>query len=620
MISYSLINGLLCLRNLSDQIDKTLVKRFKIMGKERFLTTKDIELNIANLKKFMKTNRLDSFSISSNDIFLNEYAPLEECHRYYVTHFTGSTAEVIVPINGRVILFVDGRYYEQADLEVDPSIVEVYKCPYNTSLQSAMKTVIKERGFKHMGVEGDRIDLSLFFDFSKITIVQSFNNSELSDVIDFKSITFDKKIHELSLDLVGESTLAKCQRLLKPGEAFFITALDSIAWITNLRRYEIPFQSTFRAKALATHERVYLLMEHLEGEVKSSEIEISLGQFSKLDLFFQQVSDYESFWKKGLNQNENKIEKIYYSDRSINAADYQKLKNHFGEEKCENKSEGLTLFHALKNPTELKSMESSFNRGDQAIFETISWVKEQVKKGQHLTELDFFHKTNEFYKKNGALAQSFKTISAVGANSSIIHFSNPSAEVVFKNNELVLLDSGGYFEAGYATDTTRAFLSGGIATHRQKEIYTIVLKSILHAQNALFPEGTWGSMIDGVARQPIFKFGLNFNHGTGHGVGINVHEGGYRLSATSNIPLKENTVGSIEPGIYIPGFGGVRLENVVVIEKNSRINGMNSFRPLVYIGFDHDLIDENILSDEEKNWLEEYERECQKRKRSFKYQ
>lgn len=589
------------------------------MTKERFLTSKDIEQNIEKLKKFMKANRLDSFYVSTNDIFLNEYVPLPDCHRYYVTNFTGSTAEVIVPLNGKVILFVDGRYYEQADLEADLSMVEVFKCPYGMGLQSAMKSIMKERGLKHLGVEGDRIDLSLFKEFSNLATVKSFNNAELSRVIDFKSTTSEKMIRELSLDLVGESTLSKCQRILNPGEAFFITALDSIAWITNLRRFEMPYQSTFKAKALATSEKVYLLMENLEGEVTCPEIDISLGQFSSLEVFLELVGEYESTWKKFLGESENKIKKVFYSDKSLNAADYQKLKNHFGEENLENRPDGLVPFHAAKNPTELKSMESSFNRGDQAIFETICWVKEQVKNGETLTELDFFNKTNEFYKKNGALEQSFKTISAVGANSSIIHFSNPSADVVFKENELVLLDSGGYFESGYATDTTRAFLSGGVATARQKEIYTVVLKSILNTQNAVFPEGSWGSLIDGLARQPVFKFGLNYNHGTGHGVGINVHEGGYRLSTTSAVPLKEHTVGSIEPGIYIPGFGGVRLENVAAIEKDPRINGMLRFRSLVYIGYDHDLIDESLMNDQEKKWLEEYERECQMRKRSFKY-
>ncbi|MDO9182111.1 MAG: M24 family metallopeptidase [Bacteriovorax sp.] len=571
------------------------------------------------LKSFMKAQKLDSFYVSTNDIFLNEYVPLSDCHRYYVTNFTGSTAEVIVPLNGKVILFVDGRYFEQADIEVDLNLVEVYKCPYGMGLQTAMEEIIHERGLKNLGVEGDRIDLSLFREFSNITNVKSFNNAELASVIDFQSIDSEKKIFEVGLELVGESTKDKCQRIVKPGEAFFITALDSIAWITNLRRFEMPYQSTFKAKALATHQRVYLLLENLEGEVLCPEIEISLGKFSNLESFLELVSEYETTWTKFLGAEVTAIKKVYYSDKSLNAADFQKLKKHFGEENLENQSVGLIPFHSSKNAAEIKSMESSFNRGDQAIFETILWTKEQMKDGAHLTELDFYNKANEFYKNNGALAQSFKTIAAVGANSSIIHFSSPSDDVVIKKDELILLDSGAYFESGYATDTTRAFLSSGVANKRQKEIYTVVLKSILHTQNAVFPEGAWGSLIDGLARQPVFKYGLNYNHGTGHGVGINVHEGGYRLSTTSAVPLKEHTVGSIEPGIYIPGFGGVRLENIAVIEKHPKINGMLHFRPLVYIGFDHDLINEEMLTSEEKDWLEEYERECQKRARSFKY-
>lgn len=360
-------------------------------------------------------------------------------------------------------------------------------------------------------------------------------------------------------------------------------------------------------------------MENIEGDVESSEVEISIGQFSELEIFLDLISEYESSWKKFIGEKENKIQKVYYSDRSMNAADFQKLKNHFGEENLENIPFGLVPYHASKNPTELRSMLSSFEKGDQAIFETINWVKEQVRSGVKFSELDFYNKTNEFYKNNGAIEQSFKTISAVGANSSIIHFSNPSNEIEVTEGQLMLLDSGGYFESGYATDTTRSFLSGGTANARQKEIYTTVLKSILHTMNAVFPEGSWGSLIDGLARQPVYKYGMNYNHGTGHGVGINVHEGGFRLSTTSNVPLKEHTVGSIEPGIYIPGFGGVRLENIAVVEKDPKREGMLHFRSLVFIGFDHDLINEKLLTSEEIIWLDEYERECQKRGRSFKY-
>ena len=589
------------------------------MAKSGFLSKGALKENLNVLKSFMKLKKLDSFYLSSSDIFLNEYVPLEECHRYYLSGFTGSTSELIVPIEGKAILFVDGRYYEQADIECDAELVHVFKVPYGIGLRQAMREVIAAKKLKSMGVEGDRIDLSLYNEFGTQTKITAFNNSELSRIINFKTTTFDKHIRELPLTLVGESTKSKLERILKPGEAFFISALDSIAWLTNMRRHELPSQSTFRSKALATREGVYLLMEHVEGDIKSESINLSVGKFSELENFFDLVNIYENDWKVKAGLETYKIETVFYSANSTNTADFLKLTDHFGAEKLVNKPDGLVPFQAIKNAAELASMQDSFNKGDTAIFQTITWVKENVKNGVKFSELDFYHKTNEFYKKNGALDQSFNTISAIGANSSIIHFSSPSADIPFKAHELVLLDSGGYFESGYATDTTRSFLSGGEASARQKEIYTLVLKSILNAMNATFPDGSWGAVVDGVARQPIFSAGLNYNHGTGHGVGINVHEGGYRLSTTSNIPLREHTVGSIEPGIYIPGFGGVRLENVATVARHPVHKNMLHFQNMVYVGFDHDLIEESMLSEQETTWIDEYEKECAKRGRSFKY-
>ncbi|MBY0413588.1 MAG: aminopeptidase P family N-terminal domain-containing protein, partial [Bdellovibrionales bacterium] len=138
------------------------------MAKSGFISKEELKKNINSLKSFMKQKKLDSFYVSSSDIFLNEYAPLEDCHRYYLSGFTGSTAELIVPLEGKVILFVDGRYYEQADIEADPNLVHVFKVPYGTGLRQAMREVILAKGLKHLGVEGDRLDLSLYNEFSQM--------------------------------------------------------------------------------------------------------------------------------------------------------------------------------------------------------------------------------------------------------------------------------------------------------------------------------------------------------------------------------------------------------------------------------------------------------------------
>jgi len=220
---------------------------------------------------------------------------------------------------------------------------------------------------------------------------------------------------------------------------------------------------------------------------------------------------------------------------------------------------------------------------------------------------------NRFYKKEGALDNSFKTISAFGPHSSIIHYSEPKSDYVLPpEGGFVLLDSGAYYESGLATDTTRTIFIGK-PTKKHQEIYTLVLKGLLAAQMSVFPKETIGAQIDGIARYAMRLKGYDYAHGTGHGIGVNVHEPCFGLSRISSVPLKEGTAGSIEPGIYLPDFGGVRLENCVVVEAHPEYPGMLRFRPLTFIGFDHSLIIEEWLTIEEKKYLIEYEGECRKR-------
>jgi Xaa-Pro aminopeptidase len=585
------------------------------MEKVQFLTKSEIHLNISRVKHFLANEGIDAYYFSSFDIFLNEYVPLEDSHRYYVTGFTGSTAEVILLKNDKVLLFVDGRYFEQADLEVDSKFVEVVKVDMNVGLRQSMLEHLEKLKIKKLGLSGDRTDLSLMSRFENVTNVIAYNHNEMAENLKLRELSFEKLIYEISDKLTGESTKDKLKRIVKPNEAIFLSSLDSIAWLTNLRRYELPNQSTFRAKALATTDRVYLLLNHIEGEIKNPAVEYYQATFDKITDFLTDLT----LVNRLIDGKYFEIEKIHYDPESTNAADYLGLKKFFGSEKLHILNKGIVPFHALKNKIEIDTIKNSFNLADKAIFNTINWIKNAINENTKITELDFYNKCNEFYKAEGAFDQSFKTISGFGPNSSIIHFSNPSNNIIMTKNELALLDSGGYFDSGYATDTTRTFLTGGTASKKQKEIYTLVLKGFLHALNVVFPKGTIGAVVDGICRQPLYKAGYDYKHGTGHGVGINVHEGGFRISPQSTIPLLESTIGSIEPGIYIPGMGGVRTENIVLVKEHPILKEMLCFESLVYVGFDHALIEYSLLTKEEEVWLENYERECEKRGRSFKY-
>jgi len=269
---------------------------------------------------------------------------------------------------------------------------------------------------------------------------------------------------------------------------------------------------------------------------------------------------------------------------------------------------------------ELQQFEDSFRKSDQAIFKTIKWLKDSLKAGKKVTELDLYNETSVKYQAEGCKDQSFNTIAGAGPNSSIIHYGSPSDEKIIAKDDMILLDSGGYFDGGFATDTTRTFAGDSSVKMDPKkiEMYTLTLKGMLAVQSAVFPEGTKGMVLDGLARDPMRRKGYDYAHGTGHGVGISVHEPGVRISTISNLPMKLGQVVSIEPGIYIPGFGGVRLENIAYVIKHPTFPGMLCFKTLTVIGFDPALIDMNMLSNDEKAVLEEYELECERRGTSLR--
>jgi Xaa-Pro aminopeptidase len=585
------------------------------MKKAFDLSNQTVKSNIQKLKKVMTERGLNGMYISSFDPFLNEYVPLEDNHRFYITRFTGSMAEVLVPQEGRVRLYVDSRYHEQADLEVDTNEIEVMKIGSDTSTTEALVQDVKKLSIKKLGYEADRTSLGYLKRLSAVaTETSPLVPSDLASVISFEALPALKEVELVPREWRGRDTLEKTKAIItNEKQGIYLTALDSIAWITNCRGYHLPFLSSFYAKCLVTREKVYVFVTPetpvSDKAKKEYGLEFIALPFTDLEAELDRL------------QNTLHLEEVLYDPGMINSADFNMLLKVFGTEKLTEKNGGLYDYQSLKEAVEVKQMEASFRKSDKAIFNTIKWLKESIKDGKRITELDLYNETTKKYQEQGARDQSFNTIAGVGPNGSIMHYGNPSDEVIVKDTDMILLDSGGYFDGGWATDTTRTFLAcddAKKADPKMLEIYTLVLKGILACQTAVFPEGTKGMVLDGLARNAMRKKGYDFGHGTGHGVGVHVHEPGVRISSLSNLPMKEGQVVSIEPGIYIPGFGGVRLENVAYVEKHPEFPKMLRFRSFVYIGFDHSLIDMKLLNEEEKQALEEYEAECSKRGTSFR--
>lgn len=576
------------------------------MKKAFTLSNQTITSNIQKVKKVMTERGLDSMYISSFDPFLNEYVPLEDNHRYYVTGFTGSMAEVLVLANGPVRLYVDGRYHEQADLEVDAKEVEVVKVGADASTTGMLVDDLKNFGVRKLGYEADRTALSYLKRLSDNTgEVIALDNGELAQYIDFHPLHDLKEVTLVPREWRGRDTLEKTRSIFENNnQAMYLTALDSIAWITNCRGYHLPFLSSFYAKALVTREKVYIFVTP----------ETPVNDKAKKENGLEFITLPYSGLTKELDriQNTLHLEEIWFDPNMLNSADFGMLVKIFGTDRLKEKNGGFYEYQSIKEPVELKQIEASFRKADKAIFNTIKWLKTSIRSGKRVTELDLYNETTKKYLEQGAIDLSFNTIAGVGPNASIVHYGNPSDEIIVKESDMILLDSGGYFEGGWATDTTRTFFANSSVDPDPKmvEIYTLVLKGLLAIQSAVFPEGTKGMVLDGLARNAMRKKGFDYSHGTGHGLGIHVHEPGVRISSYSDLPMKAGQVVSMEPGIYIPGFGGVRLENIAWVEKHPEFPGMLRLVPFVYIGFDPALIDLAMLNEEEKAILKEYEIEC----------
>jgi Xaa-Pro aminopeptidase len=584
------------------------------MKKSFDLSNQTIKSNIQKLKKLMTEKGLDAMYVSSFDPFLNEYVPLSDNHRFYITGFTGSMAEVLVPVDGKVRLYVDGRYHEQADLEVDASEVEVMKIGSDSSTTEELVKDVKKLGIKKLGYEADRTALGYLKRLANSAPdTVGLESGELAKYISFETLPALKEIQLVPREWRGRDTLEKTRQIFKnEKEAMYLTALDSIAWITNCRGYHLPFLSSFYAKALVTKEKVYVFITPetpvAEKTKKEAGLEFIVLPFATLQKELDRL------------QNTLHLNEIWFDPSMLNAQDFGMLVKVFGTDRLKEKTGGLYEYQSIKEPVEIQQVEASFKKSDKAIYNTIKWAKDSIKNGKRITELDLYHETSKKYKEQGAHEQSFNTIAGVGPNGSIIHYGNPSDEVVIKDTDMILLDSGGYFNGGWATDTTRTFFADASKKPDPKmmEMYTLTLKGTLAVQSAVFPEGTKGMVLDGLARAAMRKKGYDYNHGTGHGVGIHVHEPGVRISSISTVPMKAGQVVSIEPGIYVPGFAGVRLENIAYVVKHPTYPGMLQFVPLVYIGFEPALIDMNLLNSEEKTLLDEYEAECSRRGTSFR--
>ncbi|CAK5272064.1 unnamed protein product [Mycena citricolor] len=507
-------------------------------------------------------------------------------------------------------LFTDGRYFLQAEQQLDANW---------TLMKQGLPDVPTWQEFlsKNLG-DGSNIGIdSTLISASDAESLTKSLDTRGSSLVSLPKNPVDtvwagdrpsrpkSQIHVLDVKYSGESHISKLARLraelaTKSATAMVVTMLDEVAWLFNLRGTDIAFNPVFFAYAVVTTDKAVLFVnnDQLNEDVKNS-----LG--SEVE-----VKDYDEIWSylKGLG------DKVLLGDKSSLA-----VAQAVGEGNYTLSLSPVAEMKAIKNATELEGFRQSHIRDGAALARYFAWLEEQLNSGAKLDENQVAEQLEAFRSELDLFrGLSFPTISSTGSNAAIIHyFPTPGDCSEVKRDEIYLCDSGAQFLDG-TTDVTRTW-HFGTATPEEKRAFTRVLQGHIEIDTAIFPSGTTGYLLDAFARRALWQDGLDYRHGTGHGVGhyLNVHEGPHGMGvriAYNATPLKPGMTVSNEPGYYADGKFGIRIENIVLVKK---VDTPNNFGDKGYLGFENvtmcpiqtSLIDRSVFTAEEVGWINKYHEE-----------
>ncbi len=538
---------------------------------------------IIALRKFLKSQKVSAILINSADEFLSEYNILSLNSRYKVTGFSGSMGDCIVGEN-KVFQIADGRYHEQADNEVNHDIVTVLKMQQGSSPISEIVKALDKNST--LLLTANKVSAlfceNLMQKCKEKNIKLKYINNDPVDDLAQNSYT-NVKMELVSDEITKISPEEKFKRFakkLKDNEVLVVTSPVNFAYLTNLRNYEFPYSSAPRAKAILTNKSMMIFTD------------------SKIPFNFEGLKIKKlSHFKRNLARIKDSV--ILLDKSSVSQADFMQIHS-------TNIVRNSNIFDvkSQKYDTEITHLKSAFARTDKVLKK----MNKLINSSKQLSEYDLYCAITEYFAQEGAVSQSFKPIIASGTNSSIIHYSTASQSKIIKNGDLIMIDCGGYFEGGIATDITRTFVKG-TADEESKRVYTMVLKAFIAAYTKKYDKDTTWQDIDLTARKKLScekKNGYLFSHSTGHGIGISVHEHPPICAPfdTYKKKFKKNYVFSIEPGLYKKGVGGVRLENAVYIKS---LTPDFKIEALSHYPFEPKLIDEKLLTKSEKSFLEEWQ-------------
>lgn len=553
---------------------------------------------INNIKGLCKKKKLDGYILSTHDEYLNEYVPREFQRLNWLTGFSGSNG-LILFINSLNIFFTDGRYLVQAKKEIPKSFIIIDSSREN--IFDWLERNIKKKTKLCIDPEIHSIAfITKLIELAKdINVSIELNKNTLIDkIMHEECLSSQKKVSLIPIKFCGKKSNLKIKiikKKMKDYDYLIITNPFSVNWLLNIRGTDIEYSPIVLCRMIIASKKKYIFIDKkkLDKKIQSYLESLHIEIFNEQDIY----EIIQSFPSKSRILIDEKAAYSFYN-LLINKKNL-----------ITTSSIICSLEKSKKNKVEIKNSVLTHEIDGLSVIKFMNWL-ENYSTPSDLNEFDVAMKLNKFREENKLyFGPSFSTISAVGKNSAIIHYSPTN----IKSQKLVegsiyLCDSGGHYSTG-TTDITRTFVIGNKKFNKDyKNHYTKVLKGHIDLSMMKFPFKTRGVQLDSIARYHLWESGLDYNHGTGHGVGnfLSVHEGPQSISKSlTNINLEEGMILSIEPGFYLENKYGIRIENLVYLKK-AKYKNFLEFVTLTLVPYEKKLIDITQLNYKHIEWINDY--------------
>ncbi len=544
---------------------------------------------LKKLRQQMDKNNLYGFIIPMSDEFQSEYVPEQSRRLEWLTGFTGSAGSAIVT-QDNAAFFTDGRYTIQALEQIDNDIFEIHDIGDKKPLKWLEDNLSDNHKLGYdpfLHTENEIRNLRK----NKINILP-VGSSIIDRIWTDKPASSTKPIFMHDIKYSGQSSDNKIKTIANDlvADAVIISLPESTNWLLNIRGNDLPHTPFALSYAILYKNKT------LDLFIDKAKVQIDLPDYITIYPLEEIVNRIASLKGKKIQIDPATSPSAFFD--ILKQLDIQIMES---QDPC-------LLPKACKNSTEIEGIKNAHIRDGNAVRKFLNWLENEIEYGNEVTEISASDKL-EGIRSEAELFQglSFDTISAYGSNGATIHYkATEQTNRKIEKGSLYLVDSGGQYLDG-TTDITRT-IAIGEPTERQKLHYTLVLKGHIALANSKFPIGTTGSQLDILARQYLWEYGLDYNHGTGHGVGsfMNVHEGPQRIGKKNDdTALEIGMIISNEPGFYLKGEYGIRLENLIIVVKSEK-EGFLEFRTITLVPFDNRLINNNLITTIEQNWLAKY--------------